>query len=128
VFVFGVEKFLIHCKESGISGLIIPDLPLEEYENHYENLFQENGQHLIQLVTPNSSNERIKKLTSASKGFTYLVSDNSITGNKFSNNTLLEEYVSRVKSITSHPLLIGFGINSPEKFESVCKISNGGII
>lgn len=128
VFVYGVEKFLIQCKESGISGLIIPDLPLEEYLNNYESVFNKYHQHLIQLVTPNSSNERVKKLTSISKGFTYLVSDNSITGNKFSNNIQLEEYVNRVKSITKQPLLIGFGINTPEKFESVCKISNGGII
>lgn len=128
VFVYGVEKFLIQCKESGISGLIIPDLPLEEYENNYQNLFENYHQHLIQLVTPNSSNDRMKKLVTSSKGFTYLVSDNSITGNKFSDNNKLEEYVNRVKSITSQPLLIGFGINSPEKFESVCKIANGGII
>lgn len=128
VFVFGVEKFLNLCQKNNISGLIIPDLPVEEYENNYLSIFEKYEQHLVQLITPNTSDERIKKLTSLSKGFTYLVSDNSITGNKFSENKELKNYVHMVKEITSSPLLIGFGINSPEKFESVCQLVNGGII
>ncbi len=128
VFVFGIEHFLKLCEENNISGLIIPDLPPEEYENNYQPVFEKHHQHLIQLITPHSSESRIKKLTQLSKGFTYLVSDNSITGNKFSEETVLKKYVQQVKSITTQPLLIGFGINTPEKFESVCKLVNGGII
>lgn len=128
VFVFGVEKFLKLCTENNISGLIIPDLSPNEFEENYQSLFKKYNQHLIQLVTPNTNDERIKKLTSLSDGFTYLVSDNSITGNKFSENDALSSYVKRVKSITEKPLLIGFGINSPEKFNSVCELVSGGII
>ncbi|WP_185868666.1 tryptophan synthase subunit alpha [Blattabacterium cuenoti] len=129
IYQFGEKKFLKKCKESGISGLIIPDLPSDLFVNKYQVLFKEYSLSMIFLITPNTSYERILSLSKLTSGFLYLVSSNSITGNKnhFGSEQIL--FFQRIKKLPIKiPKLIGFGISDKKSFQTVCKYSNGGII
>lgn len=128
VLSFGFEKFCRECAESGVSGLIIPDLPPIEFEKNYQEILERYHLNFTFLVTPETSDERILYLDSLSSGFLYAVSSSSTTGNE---NTVLsnEEYLSRLASLPlKNPFMIGFGIKSKEDFESVTEKADGGII
>lgn len=128
VLSFGFEKFCRECAESGVSGLIIPDLPPIEFEKNYQEILERYHLNFTFLVTPETSDERILYLDSLSSGFLYAVSSSSTTGNE---NTVLsnEEYLSRLASLPlKNPVMIGFGIKSKEDFESVTEKADGGII
>jgi tryptophan synthase alpha chain len=127
---FGLDLFLKKCCEVGIFNVIIPDISLECYERNYKNQFEKSGINLCFLVTPNSNNERIKKMASYSKnGFLYLVSQNAITGeNKESSDKLTERY-SEIKTLCAEtPMMIGFGIKNREDLQRAQHYSDGGII
>jgi tryptophan synthase alpha chain len=127
-YKYGMEKFCRCCSEAGVSGLIIPDLPYEIYEAEYKHLYDKYNLCYIPLITPQTSEERIKKLGAAAKGFVYMVSSSIITGGK-SILTDHSAYFGRVrKLLPDTPLLIGFGISDAETFSDACKNSNGGII
>ncbi|PZU03127.1 MAG: tryptophan synthase subunit alpha [Chryseobacterium sp.] len=128
VLSFGFEKFCRECAESGVLGLIIPDLPPIEFEKNYQKILEKYHLNFTFLVTPETSDERILYLDSLSSGFLYAVSSSSTTGNE---NTVLsnEEYLSRLASLPlKNPVMIGFGIKSKEDFESVTEKADGGII
>jgi len=128
VLSFGFEKFCRECAESGVSGLIIPDLPPIEFEKNYQEILERYHLNFTFLVTPETSDERILYLDSLSSGFLYAVSSSSTTGNE---NTILknEEYLARLAVLPlKNPVLIGFGIKSKEDFESVTEKADGGII
>ncbi len=128
VLSFGFEKFCRKCAESGVSGLIIPDLPPIEFEKNYQEILEKYHLNFTFLVTPETSDERILYLDSLSSGFLYAVSSSSTTGNE---NTVLknEEYLTRLAVLSlKNPVLIGFGIKSKEDFESVTEKADGGII
>lgn len=128
VLSFGFEKFCKECKESGVSGLIIPDLPPVEFEKNYRSILEKYGLNFIFLVTPETSDERIKYLDSLSSGFLYAVSSSSTTGNetKEINN---EEYLNRLADLgLNNPLMIGFGIKNKFDFDKVTEKADGGII
>lgn len=128
VLSFGFEKFCEECANSGVSGLIIPDLPPIEFEKNYRQILEKFGLNFTFLVTPETSEERIKYLDSLSSGFLYAVSSSSTTGNlaKEINN---EEYLNKLASLNlKNPVMIGFGIKNKADFEQVTKKSNGGII
>ncbi|MCW3161072.1 tryptophan synthase subunit alpha [Chryseobacterium oryctis] len=128
VLSFGFENFCKECSESGISGLIIPDLPPVEFENNYHPILAKYNLNFTFLVTPETSDERILYLDSLSSGFLYAVSSSSTTGNE---NAVLknENYLSRLASLKlKNPVMIGFGIKSKEDFESVTEKADGGII
>jgi tryptophan synthase alpha chain len=130
ILSFGLGLFLKKCYEVGISNVIIPDISLECYERNYKNQFEKSGITLCFLVTPNSNNERIKKMATYSKnGFLYLVSQNAITGeNKESSDKLTERY-SEIKTLCAEtPMMIGFGIKSREDLQRAQHFSDGGII
>lgn len=128
VLSFGFEEFCEECKESGVSGLIIPDLPPVEFEKNYRTILENYNLNFIFLVTPETSDERIKYLDSLSSGFLYAVSSSSTTGNnaKEINN---EEYLNRLATLgLKNPVMIGFGIKNKSDFDKVTEKADGGII
>lgn len=128
VLQFGFENFCKKCQEVGVFGLIIPDLPPFEFENKYRDLLNKYNLNFIFLVTPETSEERIKHLDSLSSGFLYAVSSSSTTGNE---NAVLknEEYLERLSILNlKNPVFIGFGIKNKNDFESVTEKAQGGII
>lgn len=128
VLQFGFENFCQKCAEVGVSGLIIPDLPPIEFENKYGEILKKYNLNFTFLVTPETSEERIKYLDSLSSGFLYAVSSSSTTGN---DNTVLknEDYLNRLSSLNlKNPIFIGFGIKNKSDFENVTEKAQGGII
>jgi tryptophan synthase alpha chain len=128
VFHFGIESFCASCKEAGIDGAILPDMPVEVYKNQYKKYFRENDLHNIFLVTPSTPKERLKKILPEAGGFVYMVSSSSTTG---SHREIREHlsYTSTIRSIQPNiPIMVGFGINNRERFMQVCNYANGGII
>ncbi|WP_294332791.1 tryptophan synthase subunit alpha [uncultured Chryseobacterium sp.] len=128
VLSFGFENFCRECSESGVSGLIIPDLPPVEFKKNYRDILKQYHLNFTFLVTPETSDERILYLDSLSSGFLYAVSSSSTTGNE---NTVLknEDYLSRLASLPlKNPVMIGFGIKSRDDFENVTEKADGGII
>lgn len=128
VLQFGFENFCQKCTEVGISGLIIPDLPPIEFENKYCEILKKHNLNFTFLVTPETSEERIKYLDSLSSGFLYAVSSSSTTGNE---NMVLknENYLNKLDSLQlKNPVFIGFGIKNKSDFENVTEKVQGGII
>ena len=129
IFQFGVEEFCKKCYEIGIDGLIIPDLPIDIYLTKYKPIFEKNQLQNIFLITPQTSDERIKYIDKNSAGFIYVVSSSSITGstNKFNENSL--NYFRRLENMRlSTPKIIGFGISNNENFSIASKYSKGCIV
>jgi len=128
VLSFGFEKFCEECANSGVSGLIIPDLPPIEFEKNYQPILEKYGLNFTFLVTPETSEERIKYLDSLSSGFLYAVSSSSTTGNE-NKEVKNEEYLNKLASINlKNPVMIGFGIKNKTDFAQVTEKSQGGII
>lgn len=127
---FGVEEFCKKCKEIGIDGLIIPDLPIEIYEEQYKLIFEKHGLINIFLITPQTSESRIRHIDSVSNGFIYMVSSASVTGgnsNEFDENQ--KKYFKRIADMNlKNPQIIGFGIHNKTTFEQVSKFAKGVII
>ena len=129
VLQFGVENFCKKCAEVGIDGLIIPDLPLAEYEEHYAEIFKKYGLLNIFLITPQTSEERIRKIDNASEGFIYMVSSASVTGSSSGFGDEQTNYFKRIASLQlKNPQIVGFGINNSETFQQATKHTNGAII
>ncbi len=128
VLQFGIEKFCRLAKEVGVDGIILPDLPLYEFETEYKNYFEQNELHFIFLITPETSEERIRKIDELSKGFIYAVSSSSTTGNN-KEITEQENYFLKLQKMNlKNPLLVGFGIKDKNTFQAACKYTNGAII
>lgn len=126
VYCRGVEKFIESLKEAGVSGMIIPDLPLEEKEEVAE-ICNKNNILLIPLVAP-TSKERIKKITEDARGFVYCVSHAGTTGEKSEVSSNIKEYLEEVRNSTSTPICVGFGISSVETANAVKDFADGVII
>lgn len=129
VYQFGVKRFCEMCNESGIDGVILPDMPLNEFQQNYQQYFTENNLHNILLVTPQTSIERVRHIDSVSTGFIYMVSSSSITGKNQKVEDFQTEYFERIKGLNlTTPTLIGFGISDNATFKNACKYANGAII
>jgi len=129
VLQYGVEAFCKKCKEIGIDGLILPDLPLAEYKEHYLSLFEDHGLNNIFLITPQTSDSRIKEIDAASKGFIYMVSSSSTTGSEMGFGNSQENYFNRISELSlSNPRIVGFGINNASTFALATKTTQGAII
>ncbi len=134
VLQYGVEKFCEAAAAVGVDGIILPDLPIYEFETQYQQIFIKHDLKFIFLVTPETSEERIRKIDKLSSGFIYAVSSSSTTGTKQTiagneNRELLDAYLGRLKTMHLHnPVLVGFGIQDKKTFQSACKYSNGAII
>ena len=128
VLQYGFEKFCADAAAAGIDGLILPDLPQYEFETEYGPIIKSHGLDFIFLVTPETSDERIKKIDTLSSGFIYAVSSSSTTG----NNKAIENqegYFKKLKAMNlKNPVLVGFGIKDKSTFEAACQYSNGAII
>lgn len=128
VLQYGFEKFCQHAANLGIDGLILPDLPVHEFEKEYAPVLKKHGLDFIFLVTPETSTERIRKLDKLSSGFLYAVSSSSTTGSETKSNDL-NQYLGELKSLDlQNPILVGFGIKDKAGFQAVCQLANGGII
>ena len=128
VLQFGFENFCKQAASLPVDGIILPDLPEYEYENEYGSIIKKYGLSFIFLITPETSEERIKKLDALSTGFLYAVSSSSTTGNKKDFNEV-EKYLQKLENLQlKNPVLVGFGIKDKASFQSVCKHANGGII
>lgn len=128
VLQYGFEKFCQHAAAVAVDGLILPDLPEYEFETEYGPIIQRYGLNFTFLVTPETSEERIRRLDSLSTGFLYAVSSSSITG-KDKDFSAVETYLQRLQNMRlKNPILVGFGIRDKQTFESAAKYANGAII
>lgn len=129
ILQYGVEAFCRKCKEVGIDGLIIPDLPVEEYLEHYKTIFEENDLLPVFLITPQTSPERIRHIDAVSKGFIYMVSSASVTGSTVGFGEEQKKYFERVSQMgLRNPLIVGFGISDAQTFREATAFSHGAII
>jgi len=128
VLQYGFENFCREAAAVGIDGLILPDLPEYEFKTEYGAIIKKYGLDFIFLVTPETSEERIKQLDYLSTGFLYAVSSSATTG-KDKDFNAVEEYLQRLQSYQlKNPILVGFGIKDKQTFEAACKYANGAII
>ncbi len=128
VLQYGIENFAKKCSETGVDGIIIPDLPMREYLEDYKQIFDQYNLKNIFLVTPQTSEERIRFIDEHSNGFIYLVSSSSTTGKKAGIDGA-EEYLSRIQKMNlKSPTIVGFNISNKESFLKATKYASGAII
>src|SRR6202012_3189785 len=126
---YGVERFCKLAAAAGVDGVIIPDLPMYEYEKMYSKHFLNNDLSNIFLVTPQTSEERIRRIDELSNSFIYLLSSSSITGGSLNVSTNIEDYYRRIKNMgLKNPAVIGFGISNHETFQKACEYAAGAIV
>lgn len=126
---YGVEAFCKKCAEVGIDGLIIPDLPVDVYNEEYKAIFEKHGLINVFLITPQTSDERIRFIDSISKGFIYMVSSASVTGGSSGFGVAQTDYFKRISTMNlKNPQVIGFGISNHETFMQATEFAKGAII
>lgn len=129
VLQYGVENFCMKCAETGIDGLILPDMPMDVYLNEYKSIFDTYGILNIFLVTPQTSDKRIRQIDEISEGFIYTVSSASVTGSKVGVSDDMETYFNRLNAMNlKNPRLIGFGIKDHATFKKASDYAAGAII
>jgi len=129
VLKYGEEKFCEQCITCGIETVILPDLPMIEFENHYQKLFAKYGIASVFLITPQTSEERIRKIDALTDAFIYVVASASITGAKGEISEEQIAYFERIKAMNlKSTLIVGFGISNKSTFNKVCEYANGAII
>ena len=128
ILQFGLEKFCAAAESVGVDGIILPDLPMYEFETEYKQLFEKHHLRFIFLVTPETGEDRIRKIDGLCSGFLYAVSSSSTTG----NNKAIQDQSAYFKKLQdmqlSNPILVGFGIKDKATFQSACEFTNGAII
>ena len=126
---YGVEPFCKKCQEIGIDGIIMPDLPLDVYQDKYEHIFKANGLANIFLITPQTGDNRIQQIDLASNAFIYMVSSASVTGSQDGFGNTQEDYFNRIDNMNlKNPQIVGFGISNSETFKQATKQAKGAII
>lgn len=129
VLSMGMEKFIARCQATGIDGVIIPDFPSDEYKEKYQQLFRQKGISNILLISPQTSEERIREIDSISEGFIYMVSSYATTGAGTGFSESQTEYFRRVQSMKlKNPVMTGFGVSNNDTFQQVCQYSSGAIV
>lgn len=129
ILQYGVEAFCQKCKEIGIDGLIIPDLPVDIYNEHYKSIFETHGLINVFLITPQTSTERIHFIDSISNGFIYMVSSASVTGSQDGFGSTQIEYFKRISDMKlKNPQIVGFGISNNTTFLQATRHTKGAII
>ena len=126
VYSYGAEKFISNCREVGIDGLILPDLPFEE-KDEFLPICHKYGVDLISLIAPTSAN-RISMIAKEAEGFIYLVSSLGVTGTRSEITTDLGSIVKVIRENTDIPCAIGFGISTPEQAKKMADLSDGAIV
>lgn len=126
---YGEQAFIDQCVEAGIDGLILPDLPLHEYETTYKDKINKAGLTISFLITPQTSEARIQKIDELSSGFIYMVSSAAITGSKKDITKEQIDYFNKINTLPlQNPRLIGFGISNHDTFSTACQYAKGAII
>ncbi|MHB1146425.1 MAG: tryptophan synthase subunit alpha [Lutibacter sp.] len=126
---YGVENFCKKCAEIGVDGLIIPDLPVDVYNDNYKSIFEKYGLINVFLITPQTSDERIQFIDKISDGFIYMVSSASVTGSQNAFGTEQTSYFKRIADLNlKSPQIVGFGISNAETFRQATKYAKGAII
>ncbi len=129
VMQYGENQFFRKCKEVGVDGVILPDMPTYVYEEQFKALFEELDLGITFLVAPQTELERLRKIDELTRGFVYVVSSAAITGGVGGVTDAQEAYFERITSYGwHHPTLIGFGIKDAQSFAKACKYANGAII
>lgn len=129
VLQYGVENFCRMCRSVGIDGVILPDLPLDLYLDEYAATFREYGILNVHLITPQTSDSRIRLIDEESDGFIYMVSSASITGSTKGISDAMRTYFERIERMNlRNPRLIGFGINDHPTFDTACQYASGAIV
>ena len=129
VMQYGEERFFRRCKEVGVDGLILPDLPVYVFEEEYKSFFEELDLRISFLITPQTSDSRLRQIDNLTKGFIYMVSRSSITGAKKDISEQQLAYFNRINSLElKNPRLIGFGISNNATYATACQYSSGAII
>jgi len=129
VMQYGIEKFCEDAEAVGVDALILPDLPYQEYKDLYQQKFEQHNLSNVFLVTPQTSDERLKLIDEVGSGFIYVVSTNSTTGNADKGLASRTDYFERIqKAQLQNPTLIGFNIKDNETFSLACQYANGAII
>lgn len=126
---FGVEEFCARCAGLGIDGIIMPDLPLAEFQESYQSIYERHGLLHISLITPQTSDARIREIDEASRGFIYMVSTASTTGARPGFGQEQEDYFSRIASMgLKNPLVVGFGVSNSETYGLAARYTRGAIV
>ncbi|MBO3097535.1 tryptophan synthase subunit alpha [Gelidibacter pelagius] len=129
IMQFGVEAFCKKCKEIGIDGLIIPDLPVDVFNDQYKSIFEKYDIINVFLITPQTSEDRVRFIDSISKGFIYMVSSASVTGSSSGFGDTQTDYFKRIAKMNlKNPQVIGFGISDHETYIQATKYAKGAII
>lgn len=129
VLQFGVERFCAACAEVGVDGMIIPDLPMYEYEDLYQGCFTKHNLSNVFLVTPQTSDERIRHIDNLTNGFIYLLSSASTTGKNLELSTKTDDYFARISNMKlKNPAVVGFGISDHASFSKASEYANGAIV
>ena len=129
ILQYGVEAFCKKCDEIGIDGLIIPDLPVDVYHENYKAIFEKYGLINVFLITPQTSEERIKFIDSISNAFIYMVSSASVTGNQSGFGNEQTNYFKRIANMKlKNPQIVGFGVSDSETFNQATEDAKGAII
>lgn len=129
VMQYGIEKFVKDSASAGVDGFILPDMPVVEYQEEYQSLFEANNICNTFLISPTTSDERIRNIDAATKGFIYAVSASSITGARGSFSDSQLSYFERLKNMNlQNPFLIGFGISNHDTFEKASEYAAGAIV
>lgn len=129
VMQYGSERFCKAAKDAGVDGLILPDLPVFEYEQEFKAIAEKYDLQVTFLITPQTSDARIAKIGALSTGFIYVVSSSSITGKSKDISEEQKAYFARIAALNlPQPKLIGFGISDAKSFRTACEYANGAII
>lgn len=129
IMQFGFEPFCRHCAECGIDGVIIPDLPFNDYQKRYRIIADRHGIRVIMLITPETSEERVYEIDKHTDGFIYMVSSASTTGAQQDFNEQKRAYFKKIEDMKLHnPRMVGFGISNKATFRAACENASGAII
>jgi tryptophan synthase alpha chain len=129
VIQYGFEKFCRDCRRTGVSGIILPDLPFKDYTETYKTIADRYDLRIIMLITPETSEERIRLIDASTEGFIYMVSSSATTGAQKNFDPQKQEYFRRINNMNlRNPRLIGFGISNRETLEAAFAAASGAII
>lgn len=129
IMQFGFEAFCQKCAECGIDGVIIPDLPFKDYEESYKAISQKYDIRVIMLITPQTSEARVREIDNHTDGFIYMVSSAATTGAQKDFDAQKQDYFKKIQSMNlRNPRMVGFGISNKQTFDAACAHSSGAII
>lgn len=129
IYQYGFENFCASCAEAGIDGMIVPDLPFRDYISEYKQIAERYDLRMIMLITPETSEERVRLIDQNTSGFIYMVSSASTTGAQKDFDAAKQAYFEKIDSLhLKNPRMVGFGISNKQTFDAACAHASGGII